>query len=129
MGKNGHIKKEAFLKALEKSLGIVTKACKEVDIHRNTYYLWLKEDEDFKRSVEDIENVALDFAESALHEQIKEGIPSSTMFYLKTKGKKRGYIEKTETQHSGRIESVNVSFESTSAKPIESENDMTDYEE
>ena len=52
--------------------------------------------EESDEQVKDIENVALDFAESQLHQQIGKGIPSSTMFYLKTKGKHRGYVERTE---------------------------------
>jgi len=96
MNESRHIKKESFLKSLEKSLGVVTVACKKANIPRSTYYKWLKEDEAFAREVEDIDNVALDFAESKLHEQISNNVPSSTMFYLKTRGKKRGYIERQE---------------------------------
>ena len=40
--------KEKFLKSLEKHLGIVTPACKEVNISRQTFYRWCNEDEDFK---------------------------------------------------------------------------------
>ena len=96
MDKSGHIKKDSMLKALESSLGVVTVACKSADIPRSTYYKWLKEDEDFAKAVKEIENIALDFAESQLHSQIKDGSTSATIFYLKTKGKKRGYIEKQE---------------------------------
>ena len=88
MNKTEHTKK-AILEALEKSLGIVTTACKSVGIGRTTFYGWLKEDEDFKRKVEDISNIALDYAESQLHKQIGDGNSSATIFYLKTKGKNR----------------------------------------
>ena len=90
------ISKKALIEALEKSLGIVTTACKSVGVARSTFYKWVSEDVDFKASVEDIGNIALDFAESQLHKQIKEGSGAATIFYLKTKGKKRGYIERTE---------------------------------
>ncbi len=96
MNESRHIKKESILKALESSLGVVTVACKKADIPRSTYYKWLKEDKDFALAVEDIENIALDFAESQLHSQIGDGNTSATIFYLKTKGKKRGYIERQE---------------------------------
>ena len=85
-----------MLKALEQSLGVVTVACKKADIPRSTYYKWLKEDEMFSMAVQEIENIALDFAESQLHKQIGDGNTSATIFYLKTKGKKRGYIERQE---------------------------------
>ena len=96
MDKSRHIKKESMLKALEKSLGIVTVACKNSDVPRSTYYKWLNEDEDFALAVKEIENIALDFAESQLHKQISENSTPATIFYLKTKGKKRGYIERQE---------------------------------
>ena len=56
----------------------------------------LNEDEDFANQVKDIENIALDFAESQLHQQIGNNNTTATIFYLKTKGKKRGYIERQE---------------------------------
>jgi hypothetical protein len=93
---NSDINKKAMINALEKSLGIVTSACKAVGIARETHYRWLREDEDYSTSVKSIEDIALDFAESQLHQQIKNGEVSSTIFFLKTKGKKRGYIERQE---------------------------------
>ena len=96
MDESRHIKKESLLKALEQSLGVVTVACREANIPRSTYYKWLKEDQVFAEQVQDIENVALDFAESKLHNQIDENNTSATIFYLKTKGKSRGYVERQE---------------------------------
>jgi len=88
--------KKALLEALEKSLGVVTTACKRVGVGRTTYYDWYNSDEEFKQSVDDLQNVALDFAESQLHKQIAENSTTATIFYLKTKGKKRGYVERQE---------------------------------
>jgi hypothetical protein len=96
MNESRHIKKESLLAALEKSLGVVTVACRQTDTPRSTYYKWLKEDGEFADQVKDIENVALDFAESQLHKQILADSTAATIFYLKTKGKKRGYIERQE---------------------------------
>jgi|TARA_R110000765_G_scaffold122996_1_gene219776 hypothetical protein len=96
MNESRHIKKESILKALEQSLGVVTVACKKADIPRSTFYKWINEDEAFAIAVNDIENIALDFAESQLHSQIGNGNTSATIFYLKTKGKNRGYIERQE---------------------------------
>jgi len=98
-------KKRLMLKALEKSLSVVTTAVSSVGIDRQTHYNWLKKDPKYAASVLDIENVTLDFAESHLHEQIREGNVAATIFLLKTKGKKRGYIERQEIQHDSSIES------------------------
>ena len=96
MTTNSDIQKKAMIEALEMSLGIVTTACKTVGIARSTHYEWYEKDADYKAAVDGIADIALDFAESQLHKQIKDGEVSSTIFYLKTKGKKRGYIERTE---------------------------------
>ena len=110
MNKSRHIKKEAMLQALENSLGVVTVACKQVDVPRSTYYKWLNEDKDFAKAVNHIENIALDFGESQLHSQMKDGNTSATIFFLKTKGKKRGYVEKSELDISTGENPFNVTL-------------------
>jgi hypothetical protein len=96
MNESVHIKKKALLKALEQTLGVVTTACRKVDVGRTTYYDWMRDDEEFNKSVQELSNVALDFVESKLFENIRDGKTSEIIFYLKTKGKSRGYIERQE---------------------------------
>tara|TARA_R100000781_G_scaffold96531_2_gene60538 strand:- start:65 stop:418 length:354 start_codon:yes stop_codon:yes gene_type:complete len=110
MDKSRHIKKESIIKALEASLGVVTIACKKTDIPRSTFYKWLREDEDFANQVKDIDNIALDFVESKLHNQIEDGNTSATIFYLKTKGKKRGYVEKSELDITSGDEPIKINI-------------------
>lgn len=88
--------KKAMLQALEASLGVVTVAAKNASIDRSTHYEWLKTDPEYKQQVDDLSNVAIDFAESSLFKQMKEGNAASIIFYLKTKAKHRGYIERKE---------------------------------
>ena len=98
-------KKKAIIQALEKSLGVVTTACKQVGIGRTIFYEWYKKDNEFKKQVDDLSNVAKDFVESQLFKQIQDGIPTSTILYLKTKAKDRGYNERQQIEHSGGIQS------------------------
>tara|TARA_R110000823_G_scaffold82163_2_gene186413 strand:+ start:88 stop:468 length:381 start_codon:yes stop_codon:yes gene_type:complete len=118
--------KRAMIQALEKSLGVVTSACKSVGINRSTHYEWMNTDEEYKKEVEDVENVALDFAESQLHKQIKEGNTAGTIFYLKTKGKKRGYVERTEVHQETTHKSLDVHIISTGVPLARSEKDILD---
>ena len=113
MDKSRHLKKELLLEALEKSLGVVTMACRQTKTPRSTYYKWLKEDEEFRKQVEDIENIAIDFVESKLHQQIEIGNTSATIFYLKTKGRKRGYEEQSRMNiaSDGRINIEMIPFD------------------
>jgi ACT domain-containing protein len=94
--KGDNLKKTAFLAKYEASLGNITMSCKEAGVSRTTYYRWREDDENFRQSVDDIEEMSIDFAESALKKQIQDGDTTAIIFYLKTKGKKRGYTEKQE---------------------------------
>lgn len=95
MDRTGHNKKEV-IEALRKSLGVVTTACKKAGVGTSTFYQWLKVDEEFAQQVESIDDVALDFVESKLFENIDNNRTAEIIFYLKTRGKKRGYIERQE---------------------------------
>lgn len=108
--KTEHLKKNV-LEALEKSLGVVTSACKISGVSRTQFYQWCKEDIGFKQKVDSIEMVALDFAESKLFENIKEKKETSIIFFLKTKGKKRGYVEKQQVEHSGEMTNIEMTVE------------------
>lgn len=85
--------KEDFIQALRKTFGNVSDAAARVHISRKTYYDWLKRDKRFAEQCAEVSEGVIDFAESALKKLIREGNPSAIIFYLKTKGKERGYIE------------------------------------
>lgn len=85
--------KEALLEALIKTMGIVTPACTLAGCSRDFYYDHYNNDPEFRRKADDLQEVALDFVESKLYESIQAGSDTATLFYMKTKGKKRGYGE------------------------------------
>ena len=89
-----------LLAALEKSMGVVSTACDALGISRTNHYKWMKEDAEYKARYEELRDVALDFAESKLYEMIGQNNTAATIFYLKTKGKDRGYVERQEVQVS-----------------------------
>lgn len=90
------INKKKMIEALEMSLGVVTSAVKAVGIHRSTHYDWYNDDPEYRKAVDDIVNVSLDFAETQLFQSMKDQNVAAVIFYLKTKGKQRGYIERSE---------------------------------
>lgn len=92
--------KKLILEALNNSLGVVTDALNSTNLSRTQFYKWMKDDPDFKADVEEVQNVAIDFAESQLYSLISEKNPTAVIFYLKTKGKHRGYIERIENVNS-----------------------------
>tara|TARA_B100000902_G_C26782407_1_gene655711 strand:+ start:272 stop:610 length:339 start_codon:yes stop_codon:yes gene_type:complete len=89
-----------FLEVFASKMGNVSKACKAAQISRQTYYDWMKDD-DFAGKVDEVKEGLLDFAEHQLLSNIKSGRTAEILFYLKTKGKKRGYIERQEVDTVG----------------------------
>jgi|TARA_R110001592_G_scaffold92874_1_gene270195 hypothetical protein len=92
------IKKQEMLIALEKSLGIITPACKQVGIARQTHYRWLTEDELYKRLVKDVQMTKRDFAESQLYQLVQKQ-NAQAVFYAMRINKDRGYSDSVE--HTG----------------------------
>ncbi|WP_156809702.1 hypothetical protein [Riemerella columbina] len=86
--------KELLLSCLKDTLGIVNSACINAGLSRETYYRWYREDKDFRKRADDITETQIDVAEASLLKKIKNGDTTSIIFYLKTRGKERGYVEK-----------------------------------
>lgn len=88
------VRKVAFIEAFESSACNVSVSCRKIGISRNTFYEWKKADPTFATSVMEHEEAILDFAETMLYKAIKDGKTAELIFFLKTKGQKRGYIER-----------------------------------
>ena len=106
--------KTLFLEALQKSMGIISKAADISGLSRDQHYHWMEVDPGYKAAVEAILERRIDFVESKLFELIngvktvikvdgKDQVVYTTppdktaiIFFLKTIAKKRGYTERTE---------------------------------
>ena len=91
-------RQKAMLEALEKTAFNVSAACKMVGIDRKTHYDWLNKFNTYKKQCEEIQESLIDFAESQLLKKMKNEDLGAIIFFLKTKGKKRGYTERIETE-------------------------------
>ncbi len=107
MGKKEHnLKKETLLQALESSLGIVSTACNRSGISRSSFYKWYKEDEEFRKKVDEIDNVKLDYVETKLFKNIENEKEKSIIFYLQHKGHKRGYVQRQNINLTSNEEDI-----------------------
>ena len=99
------ITKEAFIIAYKENFGNITISCEAAGVSRSSYNVWIKNDPEFARKLAEIEpeEIMLDFGEHKLMERIAKGDTLATMFLLKTKGKRRGYIERQEVAHEGDV--------------------------
>lgn len=69
-------------------------------ISRNTLYAWRRKSKVLDERMADVEESLIDFSESQLISQIQDGNITAIIFYLKTKGKDRGYVERVEQEVS-----------------------------
>ena len=107
MSKKEHnLKKDALLQALENSLGIVSTACNRSGISRSSFYKWYKEDEEFRKKVDEIDNVKLDYVETKLFKNIENEKEKSIIFYLQHKGHKRGYVQRQNINLTSNEEDI-----------------------
>ena len=97
-------KKDLFLKVFTEKHWCISKACQAAGIGRRTFYAWMEKDKNFKRKVEDAQEDMVDFAEDCLMRRINNGDTAATIFFLKTKGKHRGYVERVENAVSVQVE-------------------------
>jgi len=97
------IKKKAILAGFFKVTGNISHLCNQVGIYRSTFYGWLKSDPEFAAQIQEEEEALLDYAENCLFMMMADKIPAAVIFYLKTKGKKRGYVERVEEDFRGQM--------------------------
>lgn len=101
-----------FLEALRLKFGNATEAAKAVGLHRSTPYDWRREDVAFAAEWDGINEGLKDFAESKLLLNISRGKEASIFFFLKCRAKDRGYIERMDINHSGKLSLEDVLAES-----------------
>ena len=98
------ILKKRMLEALEKCKCVVSDAAKAANVCRQTHYKWMDSDPKYKTAVLELDNTVIDFVENKLFKLIEDGEPSAIYFFLKTRGRKRGYSER-ENESSPPIQS------------------------
>lgn len=92
---------QEIIKAFEKKGCNIAATCSALGIDRATFYNRKAKNSKLAEKIEAIEESLIDYAESKLMEHIQDGDVTSLIFFLKTKGKKRGYVEKVENELSG----------------------------
>lgn len=87
---------DIIIEVMAKNGGILASVATALKVSRGAIYTWINEDSELKESLYDIRQSMIDFAEGKLFKQIDEGNIVAILFYLKTQGKSRGYVEGIE---------------------------------
>jgi hypothetical protein len=83
--------KKQMLDALKTTFGLVKPAAEKAGIERSTHWRWVNEDQDYAKTVLEIQENNLDFVEMNMYKQIAEGNHTLIMYVLNNKGSARGY--------------------------------------
>jgi hypothetical protein len=94
--------KDEYLEAYRANGGYAFAAARKIGVAYSTAKRWIIADPDFAAAREEIKGIQLDRAEAELYERaISDDKDTCLIFYLKTKGKERGYYEKVENDFTG----------------------------
>ena len=86
----------AMNKAIDQHFGNISAIAVLFGVSRPTVYKFIDDHPTSKTRLAESRDRGIDFAESKLFEGINNGVVALIIFYLKTQGKSRGYIERHE---------------------------------
>jgi hypothetical protein len=93
-GKSKRFSNDDIAIAITDSHGILSVSAKKLDCSRQTIYNHLKKSKRLQALYNNENETMIDFVEMKLFENIQAGKEASIFFFLKTKAKHRGYIER-----------------------------------
>ena len=106
MSKEININIELVLEAIKDSGAVMSTIADRLGVSWHTAKKQIDKHEETQEAYRDEEEITLDKAESALHRAIEKDDIQAAKWLLATKGKKRGYSEKHQVEHSGQTEIV-----------------------
>lgn len=102
--------------ALTKARGVVSHAARLLDCDRSTVYAYINKYATVAQARDDAREDLLDYVENKLVEQITDGNITAIIFYLKTQGRNRGYVERMEhAGHDGGELTIKIHHEGDNA--------------
>ena len=85
-----------IIAALESVNGMIYLAARKLGCAPNTIYNRMAKSDAIRAAVEDSRGELIDISEQKLRQAVLNGEPWAVALVLKTLGKKRGYVERTE---------------------------------
>ena len=111
MGRPKKATVEDVLPLVAEKNGNISAMARALGCSRHVIYQRCEESATLKQALEDAKESMTDNVESAFYREILNGNVTAMIFYLKTQGKKRGYVERQEVTGAdgGPIKHVNQS--------------------
>lgn len=96
MGKRKTFTANQIINAIRKAEGNLSEASRILGCSRTTVHRYVNEYPTVADAYAEENDKAIDVAEGALMQAVKDGNITAIIFMLKTKGKHRGYVERQE---------------------------------
>jgi len=87
---------EPVITAIRELNGNLSAVARKMGVCRQTLYTFIKRHPSVQAVVADARETMLDNAESSLYRAVLNGEAWAVCFFLKTQGKRRGYVERQE---------------------------------
>jgi hypothetical protein len=102
---------DKIIKAIDDLSGNVSAVARKFQVSRTTLYKYISDHPTVKAALDEAREKMIDNVESTLYSKALAGDTTAMIFFLKTQGKSRGYVERQEvTGKDGetlRIEYIN----------------------
>ena len=98
---------QQMIEVIQDAKGILTVAARKLECSRNTVYRYINKYATVKDAYEEANESNIDFVETKLMEQINKGNITAIIFFLKTKAKHRGYVERQSVDLTTGGEKIN----------------------
>jgi len=83
--------------------GNVSAVARHFGVSRPTVYKRINVSQTLQDALVDARETMIDNAETELYDQALSGNTTALIFFLKTQGKRRGYVERQEVEHDGAL--------------------------
>jgi len=80
--------------AIRKTNGLLTYTARELGCHYHTVRNYINKHAELQQEYEDIQELVLDLAENNIRQDIKAGSVETAKWYMRYKGRARGFIDK-----------------------------------
>lgn len=91
--------KTILIQAIRDASGNIAGVARRMGCTRKTIYNWIERDKDVAEELHEVRENLLDECEKTLFDIAKQGNLGAIMFILRTIGKDRGYVERSEVDN------------------------------
>jgi len=106
------IKQDDLIKEIKNAKGNLSLAAQKLRVSRVTIYKYIEKYPAAKEALENERESMIDNVETTLYSQALAGNTTAMIFFLKTQGKSRGYVERNEiTGKDGNDVTIRVVYD------------------